>query len=172
MKLPKELTTVTPLSKYLALFLLIALPFIGFYVGFKYQEQINVSKGTEEKTTLLAAPTPTPLAIPTVDPSITANWKTYNQNKYSVRLPEKFTLVSKTYAGIGGQVQQDDWSDGEAKISILSYQEGVDPIVSILGHTKPEQKISVADHIVSKLMPTSTQPLIHVGPIKNGNANF
>jgi len=37
-KLPKELTTVTHFSKTIALLLVIALPFLGFYVGTKYRE--------------------------------------------------------------------------------------------------------------------------------------
>lgn len=40
MKLPKELTTVTPLSKTIALVLFMLLPFLGFLIGFKYQEGI------------------------------------------------------------------------------------------------------------------------------------
>jgi hypothetical protein len=38
MKLSKKLTTVTPFSKYLAIALFIILPFVGFYLGIKYQE--------------------------------------------------------------------------------------------------------------------------------------
>lgn len=37
MKLPKELTTVTPFSKYLTMFLFILFPFVGFYLGTKFQ---------------------------------------------------------------------------------------------------------------------------------------
>ena len=36
-KLPKSLTTVTNASKLLALFLFVMLPFMGFYVGIRYQ---------------------------------------------------------------------------------------------------------------------------------------
>ncbi len=35
-KLPSELTTVTPTSRFLALALIIILPFIGFYLGWQY----------------------------------------------------------------------------------------------------------------------------------------
>ncbi len=42
MKLSKKYTTVTPLSKILALILFIALPFIGFYLGMLYQKGIDV----------------------------------------------------------------------------------------------------------------------------------
>lgn len=40
MKLPKELTTVTPLSKGLAMIIFIVLPFLGFYLGMQYQQSI------------------------------------------------------------------------------------------------------------------------------------
>jgi len=41
MTLPKSLTTVTSLSKTLALLLFIALPIIGFYLGIHYQKALN-----------------------------------------------------------------------------------------------------------------------------------
>lgn len=39
--LPKELTTVTPLSKLVALIVFIALPFIAFYYGVLYQSSMQ-----------------------------------------------------------------------------------------------------------------------------------
>lgn len=38
--LPASLTTVTPFSKYLAMFLFILLPFIGFYMGMKFHSKM------------------------------------------------------------------------------------------------------------------------------------
>lgn len=43
MKFHKSLTTVTPLSKTIALILFIALPFLGFVLGMQYQASIDVS---------------------------------------------------------------------------------------------------------------------------------
>lgn len=37
MKFPKELTTRTPLSKILAIFLFLTFPMLGFYLGIQYQ---------------------------------------------------------------------------------------------------------------------------------------
>ncbi len=45
MKLPKELTTVTPFSKALAVILFITLPFFGFYLGLLYQKSLTVPSG-------------------------------------------------------------------------------------------------------------------------------
>ena len=41
MQIPKELTTVTPLSRLLALLLFILLPILGFVFGINYQKTIN-----------------------------------------------------------------------------------------------------------------------------------
>lgn len=39
--LPKSLTTVTTFSKIIALILFILMPFIGFYIGIKYQKTLD-----------------------------------------------------------------------------------------------------------------------------------
>lgn len=41
MSIKKQFTTVTTLSKILALALFVALPFIGFYVGINYRESVS-----------------------------------------------------------------------------------------------------------------------------------
>lgn len=52
MRLSKVLTTVTPLSRMLALLLFIALPFVGFYAGTQYQARLMQNE--------YPTPTPTP----------------------------------------------------------------------------------------------------------------
>ncbi len=47
-KIKKQLTTVTPFSRYLALILFIALPFIGFWLGMQYGQQKEQSIMLEE----------------------------------------------------------------------------------------------------------------------------
>lgn len=39
--LPKSLTTVTPLSKFIAFVLFVLMPFIGFYIGMNYQKILD-----------------------------------------------------------------------------------------------------------------------------------
>jgi hypothetical protein len=97
-KLPKELTTVTPLSKYLAMVVFISLPFVGFFLGMRYQEMMDLSKRQQEKSSLVIPRTPilspaealakegNSIANPTVDPSITANWKTYRNDEFGFEL--------------------------------------------------------------------------------------
>src|SRR3989338_9061208 len=60
MKLPKEINTVTPFSRLMALILFITLPIIFFFVGIRYQSEIA--------TTMINIPTPlvTKLITPTI----------------------------------------------------------------------------------------------------------
>lgn len=61
-KLPKYLTTVTPLSKTIALILFILLPFLGFYFGRIYQQAIDAAN---QQVTQVIKPLPNiPTAIP------------------------------------------------------------------------------------------------------------
>ncbi|MBI2028117.1 MAG: hypothetical protein HYT07_00775 [Candidatus Levybacteria bacterium] len=89
MSLPQSLTTPTRFSKYLAILVFVTLPFIGFLLGVRYQEVFMQSEKMQEESNLLIerTPTPTPLAIPTVDPSVTANWKTYSGKYFSFKYP-------------------------------------------------------------------------------------
>lgn len=56
MQLPKELTTVTPFSKYLAMVLFVLFPFIGFYLGMNYQQAIS-SNSLFSHTVVIPSPT-------------------------------------------------------------------------------------------------------------------
>lgn len=87
--MPKELTTVTPLSKYLAMFLFIVLPFIGFSLGIRYQQVIDYYQ--EE----LTKPIPS-IKYKTSTTDQTANWKTYANDKYKFQIgyPNNWNLVS------------------------------------------------------------------------------
>ncbi|MFH1565859.1 MAG: hypothetical protein ABIB98_01515 [bacterium] len=68
MELPKSLTTVTTLSKILAGILFVLLPFIGFYLGMKYQTSTS--------------PAPTSVKTPTTTPDPTVGWETYTNTEY------------------------------------------------------------------------------------------
>ncbi|MDO8658096.1 MAG: hypothetical protein Q7K55_05120 [Candidatus Levybacteria bacterium] len=79
MKLPKELTTVTILSKTIALIMFILLPFIGFMLGIRYQEMVDLIERQElynNLTSINRTPTPTPEKNSTID---TSTWKTYTE---------------------------------------------------------------------------------------------
>lgn len=65
-KLPSWLTTVTPFSKVLAMILFIALPFAGFYLGMKYQQQLIISSPIFPEAKKIVAPTPIPTSITSI----------------------------------------------------------------------------------------------------------
>ncbi|MDA1337973.1 MAG: hypothetical protein O2871_01275 [bacterium] len=52
-KLPKELTTITTLSKTLALIVFIVFPFIAFYYGFNYSNKLNNNSISYQNTNLI-----------------------------------------------------------------------------------------------------------------------
>ncbi len=56
MQLPKELTTVTPLSKILAIILFIMFPFIGFWLGLKYQANFQPARVEEQSINIQPSP--------------------------------------------------------------------------------------------------------------------
>jgi hypothetical protein len=109
MILPKQLTTVTPLSKYLAMVLFITLPFAGFYLGMQFQQRIT--HGTAEEYISSENGTPT---LPTqatnnyaspktthasdrnriIEVNNTNTWKTYTNttHNYSVQYPPGWTI--------------------------------------------------------------------------------
>ncbi len=89
MQLPKSFTTVTTFSKILAIVLFVSFPFIGFYLGTKYQAALNDTKDTVnneslQKTTLVS-PTvvqkesgvnPNPVLVKEL--AVTAQWQDNN----------------------------------------------------------------------------------------------
>lgn len=96
MKLPKELTTIIRLSKYLAMVVFIALPIVGFLLGMRYQEMMDLAN--KQKTASSCTedakicpdgsyvgrqlPTCDFAPCPNVSTDPTANWKTYTNTKY------------------------------------------------------------------------------------------
>jgi hypothetical protein len=71
----KYLFTVTTFSKLLALSLFIILPFLGFYLGMKYQEAVGLSGGTQE---IINYPKSSKINLPST-PSMTPAINKYNQ---------------------------------------------------------------------------------------------
>ncbi len=66
-RLPKELTTVTPVSKALALFMFILFPIAGFFLGVDYQQALDISNQqlNEANVSIPRYPTPSPMQYPT-----------------------------------------------------------------------------------------------------------
>lgn len=78
MKLSKKWTTVTTLSKTVALIMFISLPFIGFYVGYNFPRANNLP------VTIISKPV-SPL-------DKIASWKTYSNQKYGYSARYPFNL--------------------------------------------------------------------------------
>lgn len=108
MTLPKELTTITPVSKFLTLVLLLSLPFVGFFLGLRYERQftqylenrVSVDQykvKTRPSPTLIPSPESTASADTASPDSIGANWKTYidNNDHYSFKYPSDWDLKEK-----------------------------------------------------------------------------
>lgn len=98
MALPKSLTTVTPLSKTLAMILFIALPFLGFLLGMQYQEVIDFqNQQVTAPVTLKPHPAPSTIAQPSRSTASaeTANWKTYKNSEYSFKYPANFIIKER-----------------------------------------------------------------------------
>lgn len=88
MKLPKELTSVTPLSKMVAVIVFTAIMIIGFGLGINYQETIELlKKQNNSSPTTINKPT-------TLTSDETKNWKAYTNTKwkYKVSYPPLWNL--------------------------------------------------------------------------------
>ena len=90
MPLPKSLTTVTTLSKTLAMILFIALPFVGFSLGMRYQQMQDLYEQQLTQSQPLIAYKPTPTA------DQTENWKTYTNTNPSFQIQYPATGVEAT----------------------------------------------------------------------------
>jgi hypothetical protein len=89
MRLPKELTTVTTTSKYLALFLFLMLPIIAFIYGKSYQKTLDQANQPVQTETALQI---TPASIQATK---IPTWKTFTNNEYLFRFqyPPQFTVT-------------------------------------------------------------------------------
>lgn len=116
MKLSKKWTTVTPLSKTLALLLYFLLPVAGFYFGIQYQKYLTLTEPVvlEQRKSFGAVPI-------NVD---TTNWLGYKNSKwgFELKLPQSWK---------GYQVSEHDWTNSpnhEYTADICLYFERPDSI--------------------------------------------
>jgi hypothetical protein len=104
---PNPFTTVTTLSKTLALLIFIALPFIGFWLGTKYQEQKDTitfthefERHSETKTISKTVPETTSTPAYLEAKEIPSDWKTYENKKYS------YSLKYPAYVDLGTDIDE------------------------------------------------------------------
>jgi len=101
--LPKFLTNVTSFSKILTAVLFISFPFLGFYLGLKYEEQFTQyleSPANVDQYILTNQPTATKDPSTANPDSIGANWKTYRNEEFGfeVKYPNAW-MIESPYAG-------------------------------------------------------------------------
>lgn len=86
MKLPKSVTTVTPLSKTLALLMFILFPIAGFYIGMQYQKALDIYALYPS-----SVPTKQPMIIKIDMSSIGKNVYAHVGDTVIIALPSNFT---------------------------------------------------------------------------------
>ena len=97
MKLHPSLTTVTPISKFLAMLLFVLLPFFGFYLGMQYG-RITIERTSyinTNKTTNNISPSPAITALKNAD---TSSWKTFTSPSLNIsfKYPPNYEVIENT----------------------------------------------------------------------------
>lgn len=113
MNLPKELTTVTPISKAIALVLFISLPIVGFVFGMNYQagHYDNIMK---------PIPTPEPVAC-TMEAKICPDGSAVGRvppNCEFEMCPSTTVVEGETFTGTITDIQYDCHVDGECGVMV------------------------------------------------------
>lgn len=92
MPLPKELTTVTKTSRYLALSLFIILPILAFFIGMNYQQMIDMNNKQSAPSVIIKKSV---ASIPITDQ--TTNWPTYSDAAagFSMKYPQGWLATKK-----------------------------------------------------------------------------
>lgn len=160
MNLPKELTTVTKLSKAIALVLFVVLPFIGFYVGRIYQKSVDQY--------LLTSPAPAINTDPTIQqkqlnpPVQTQSWKEFKDpsGKYQFNFPDNW-LISFENSRYYKDKMDVTVQGPEGKVDILwadSYGGACeDPGYEKFQFKSGEETICHAAHITGEKIPPNTE---------------
>jgi len=138
----RYLFTATTFSKILAMILFIVLPFVGLYLGMRYQQQLGLSATTPTQVTylqihnaLLFQPIPssvvtastsfsTPSGEITVDTS--GNWKTFTNTQlgFSVTFPSRGIESTWTKEG----TVETEIECGKRLFNVVSHKQGVSGI--------------------------------------------
>lgn len=141
MILPKELTTVTPLSKALALIMFIVLPITGFFLGMKYQS----FKYKSHRTEIFQNATPTPSLFPTIiNQDETGDWETYYNKTFKMSLkypptwfgPEVYETSGEFFLEVG----TDKVYPYGADITAKTYTKNNSYFISVLFRKKPDNQ--------------------------------
>lgn len=144
MKLPRELTTVTTFSKYLALSLFVFVPILAFFLGMRYSQLINnemLGKVAYTWQTSTISPSNVPDTDVTLNTSLSPDKeieilkdysaidfsdKSYPTQTHSLWIIDKATKsFTKVFSKTGGpaaelSIPENNWSN-DSKYFIISY---------------------------------------------------
>lgn len=90
MSLPKELTTVTPVSKCIAVILAVFLPILGFFLGIRYQEMLTVMS-----TNNPGSPHTGVKLMPISPTGEHTDWQEVDVEKFTISTPPGWQYVKK-----------------------------------------------------------------------------
>lgn len=126
MKLPKWATTVTPLSKTVALILFITLPIVGFYLGFTFQQNASLSNQQTIEQRKIIQPTTSPSFVSLTLRDVTFEiprtwWYQYGENDafpivwyeiHPVRINRELTIPDFQFSveGVSSSKKVDDFA--------------------------------------------------------------
>jgi hypothetical protein len=116
MQIPKELTTVTAVSKAVALIMFITLPIIAFLFGMRYQTMLI----EQNKIPALTLPTPAPIAC-TLDAKICPDGTSVGRIPPKCEFevcPQKNTTKGKTFTGPITSINYACHMDGQCTVGI------------------------------------------------------
>lgn len=134
MQIPKIFTTVTPLSKLLAILLFVSLPFLGYYFGNKYIPQTNVPINTtiiEKKSESWLKPISTDIVVPILKNNIL---HTYSLTTKKLESTDYSTSWGSGESGYGGD--EPLLSPDGKYIAFINRQDGSKLYILPAGSTK------------------------------------
>ncbi|MDO8610221.1 MAG: hypothetical protein Q7R95_06740 [bacterium] len=177
MNLHKELTTVTLLSKRIALIMFITLPIIAFLFGMKYQQAIYSSNQLSNFSSTITKVTPTIFPPSSITPNQinqdnTSNWKIFSNEKYSFEYPIDWE-INKSSRSINDIIVKSSNQSLSVLVNLPGYgEECYQPTNTNIGSiTFNNQQIQLQPirGITNELCKNIQNSKITFGTIKNNN---
>lgn len=164
MKLPKCCTTVTPLSKTLAMILFVALPFIGFKLGQEYQKTFQLSSlsPTQKDNSLI---TPTTSISPVILTLVPRTFKLGSIGQY------EYEFIWDDYKGPSEIIYSDKNPALHSKITLIKHLSG-DTTTEKIAETSLVAGItdgSSGDWPFSLLSAPKNSPQVYISQGKEGS---
>lgn len=116
---PNPLTTVTPLSKFIALILFISLPFLGFYLGTRYQNAVAVpvltsianTSSVNRPNNSFAELNQSQSFLTSTPSALRSGWIIHKFLDFSLELPKEW--MAETEKGSNGYFRFQNYTDAD-----------------------------------------------------------